>query len=169
MIQNFAEDYNHPIPFVRFYFRRIISVAIDMLGNISKDSLILDFGCGRQYLKKASGLKIIGYDIVPQFTDIDDYRNIKPDIIFCNHVLEHLDIQELKETLDSFKKIVPKFIITGVPTENLLSKLCALIGRPHGYFEHKTKMKAIHNELSKRFALLERKNIFTLTIISKWQ
>jgi len=169
MIQNFVEDYNSPIPVVRFYFRRVISVAIDMLKNIPEDNLILDFGCGRQYLKKISNLKIIGYDVIPELTDIEDYKDLKPNVIFCNHVLEHLDIIELRETLDNFKKMNPKFIITGVPTENLLSRLCVKIGKPHGYFEHKTKMKTIHYELNKRLTLLDRKNVMTLTVISKWK
>jgi len=169
MIQNFKEDYNYPIPVVRFYFRRTMSVAVDMLKNLPQDSLILDFGCGKQFLKKILNFKIIGYDIVPELTDIKDYKNLKPDVIFCNHVLEHLSLTELKEALDNFKKMKPKFIITGIPTENLISRLCASIGKPHGYFEHKTKMRTIHDELSMRFTLLERRNIITLTIISKWK
>lgn len=170
MIQNFAEDYNSPVPFVRFYFRRIMCEILKMLKNFPSGSLILDFGCGRQYLKIIADFKnIIGYDVISELSDTRDYRYLKPDIIICNHVLEHLDVEELKEALDNFRKMQPLFIITGIPTENLLSRFCAMIGRPHGYFEHKSKMKLIHDELGKRFTLLESKNIFTLTILSKWK
>ena len=169
MIQDFKEDYCHVLPFVRCYFRKVIAEGLDMLQDIPGDSVVLDFGCGRQYLKKSSDLRIIGYDIISQFSDIEDYRNLKPDVIFCNHVLEHLDADELKETLANFKKMSPKFIITGLPTENLISRFCAMIGRPHGYFEHKNKLSKIHEELSKHFFLEERRNVMTLTIISKWR
>lgn len=170
MIQNFAEDYNSPIPIVRFYFRKVMSEIINILKDVPPTSPILDFGCGRQDLKRKLNFKnIIAYDVISEFSDIADYRCIIPDIIVCNHVLEHLNIMELRETLDNFKKMKPKLIITGIPTENLLSRLCAMIGRPHGYFEHKTEIKIIHSELSKRFTLLERRNVMTLTIISKWQ
>lgn len=169
MIQDFKEDYDHPMPFVKFYFRWVISVVINMLKGIPQKSIILDFGCGRQYLKKVSGLRnVVGYDIVSEFTELKDFRILKPDVIVCNHVLEHLDALELRETLDSFKMMKPKFIITGVPTENIISRLCAMIGRPRGYFEHKTKINIIHKELAKRFILLKRKNVMTLTIVSKW-
>ena len=170
MIQTFKEDYNSPFAIVKFYFRRIIKVIICMLKDISPDNLILDFGCGKQYLKTASGFRnIIGYDIVDRFTDIGDYEVLTPDVIICNHVLEHLDAKELGKVLDNFRKMNPKFIITGVPTENFISRVCASIGKPHGYFEHKTKIKDIHYELSRRFILTERKNVMTLIVVSKWK
>lgn len=125
---------------------------------LSKMPLILDFGCGRQYFKKTSSFKnVIGYDIVPEFSDVSDYSTLKPDIILCNH------------TLEDFKRMKPKFIITGIPTENMISKACAMIGKPHGYFEHKTSITRIHREMTKRFNLLSRKNVMTLTMVSKWQ
>lgn len=141
-----------------------------MLKDIPRESLILDFGCGEQYFKKNSDFKnTIGYDKVAEYTDIKDYRGLKPEVIICNHVLEHLDIIELQETLDNFKKMQPHFIITGIPTENLISRICARIGRSQSYAGHKTKIKVIQNELNKRFTLLEKKNVLTLTVISKWK
>lgn len=172
MIQNFKEDYCHPFPLVRFYFRSILSAATDKLSSLPDSSLILDFGCGRQYLKKYlkdSKFRIVGYDIISEFTDIQDYASLKPDVIFCSHVLEHLDVFELRQALNNFKTMNPKFIITAIPTENFISRFCAWIGKPHGYFEHKIRIKTIHNELSKHFILLERKNIMTLTVVSKWK
>ena len=169
MIQDFKEDYYSPIPIVRFYFNRIISTILSMLEDIPQESLILDFGCGRQYFKKVSGFKnVVGYDVVPGFTDIKNYRGLKPDVILCNHSLEHLAVNELRNVLRDFKAMAPKFIITGIPTENIISKVCAAIGRPHGYFEHKAKINTIHEELDKNFTLLRRKNIMTLTVVSKY-
>lgn len=172
MIQNFVEDYESPIPIVRFYFRRIMSVSCNML-DIQKGSVILDFGCGRQYFKKYLknknlDFKVVGYDTIPELTDIGDYREVDAVLIFCNHVLEHLDVVELRGALDNFKSMKAKFILTGIPTENMISRVCAFIGKPHGYFEHKTKIKLIHDELKKRFVLIKRKNIMSLTIVSKW-
>lgn len=120
MIQNFKEDYESPIPVVRFYFRKVMSALIEMLGDVQQEVLILDFGCGKQYFKKVSCFKnVIGYDIVPGFSEISDYRALRPDIILCNHALEHLSIDELKETLENFKRMNPKFIITGIPLQKI--------------------------------------------------
>lgn len=170
MIQNFKEDYCSAIPLVRFYFRRIMDVILSMLEGIPQESLVLDFGCGRQFFKKISGFKnVVGYDIVSEFSDIKDYRILYPEVIICNHVLEHLDIIELRETLDNFKMMGPKIIITGVPTENIISRICTMIGRSQSHFGHKTKIGIIHRELNKRFVLLRRKNILTLTVVSVWK
>jgi len=149
-----------------------MSTAIGMFSNICNDALILDFGCGKQYLKKyleTEKYSVVGYDVVSQLSDIEDYAILKPDVILCNHVLEHLGIAALRETLDNFEKMKPRFIVTGIPTENFISRFCAYIGKPHGYFEHKTRIKAIHDELSRRFVLAERRNVMNLTIVSKWK
>ena len=43
----------------------------------AENELILDFGCGNQRLKRyLPKHTIIGYDIINEYSDIDDYRNL---------------------------------------------------------------------------------------------
>ena len=144
--------------------------------EVSKNDLILDFGCGKkQHLKSyLPGYKIIGYDIKKEYSDISDYRPLKPHTIVCSHVLEHLEKEQLLKISEDFKKMRPKFIITAQPTENLLSKICNLIGRPtylgkdFRVKDHILRITDIHKMLSGSFQLKSRRNILTLTLISKW-
>jgi len=167
--------YNHFIPLVRFYWHNVMKNIAGM-AEASKEDLILDFGCGKkQYLKNyLPGYNIIGYDIVKEFSDIDDFGHLGPYIIVCSHVLEHLEEEKLFETIEIFKKMNPKFIITAQPTENLLSRVCNFLWAAK-YLKndfrlksHKLKINEIHKILSNFFKLECRKDVFMLTVISKW-
>ena len=167
--------YSHFIPIVRFYWHNVMKNIVKML-DTPKECLILDFGCGKeQYLKKyLPGYNIIGYDIVRKFSDVDDFRHLRPYAIVCSHVLEHLEEHELLETIGFFKKMCPRVIITAQPTENLLARVCNFLWTA-GYLKndfrlksHKLRINEIHEILYSFLKLEDRKNIFTLTVISKW-
>jgi hypothetical protein len=169
--------YDHFIPLVRYYWHNVIKNIADLLTpGCSKTDLILDYGCGeKQRLKKyLPEYNIIGYDIVKEFSDTDDFKQLKPGVIVCSHVLEHLEKKEFLKTLSCFKKMSPKFIITAQPTENILSKICNLLAMPRHLkkdltlIDHKLKINEVHNAFLESFELKARKNIFTLTVISKW-
>jgi hypothetical protein len=163
------QSYYSPIYLERFYFRKVMSTVVSMLDSTPLYSLILDFGCGHQFFKSVSNFKnVVGYDILPELSDISDYWNLRPEVIICNHVLEHLTMDKLRGVLDNFIVMKPKLIITGIPTENVISKICTYIWNPQSHFEHKSRLKTIHKELEKRVVLLERKSVLTLTAVSKW-
>lgn len=156
-------------PLVKFYFRSIITKVVKFIEKCPDRKLILDFGCGQQFLKKNYRYNIIGYDIVPEYTDIKNYTNLKPDIIVCNHSLEHLNKNDLIHTLDNFLKIKPKNLIIALPTENMFSKIGVCLLRPGAHKNHKTKAFHIEAELFKRFELVEKRNLLTLTVVSRWR
>ncbi len=142
----------------------------------SEKELILDFGCGEQRLKQyLPSLNIIGYDIVKKYSDIADYKILQPHTIICSHVLEHMKMPQLLETIDSFKGMTEqKFLITAQPTENWVSKISNLIGRSECLksglrpIDHELGIREVHETLSKFYKLKARSNVLTLTIISKW-
>lgn len=142
----------------------------------AKDSeLILDFGCGRQQLKDyLSKHTIIGYDIIAGYSDVSDYKNLRPHAIVCSHVLEHLTIPQLLGTITDFTNMGQKFLITAQPTENWLSRISNLLGRPKYItsnfrpLDHRSDIKEIHGTLSKFYELKDRKDVLTLTTVSKW-
>jgi hypothetical protein len=150
--------------------------GIAVMTETPLDETILDFGCGsekrlKKYLPQHN---VICYDIIKEFSDVYDYYTLNPHTIVCSHVFEHLHIKELIDTLDSFRNLGAKFIISAQPTENLLSQLCNLIGRPQclgkglRVKDHILTIERVHKALSNLFELKARKEVLTLTIISKW-
>jgi len=161
--------YDSKNPIVRFYFRSIISTVVKFIEKCPNKELILDFGCGQQFLKKNYHFNVIGYDIIPEYTDVKNYVDLKPDIIICNHSLEHLSKNDLIHTLNNFLKIKPKNLIIALPTENIFSKIGSLLFRPGSHRQHKTKASFIEQELAKRFYMIDKNNLYTLTVISNWK
>lgn len=167
--------YEHWLPIVRFYWHRVIMGIVQQI-EASEKELILDFGCGKQCLKRyLPGYNIIGYDIIKEYSDIVDYKILWPHTIVCSHVLEHMEMPQLFEVMDNFRVMErQKFLITAQPTENWLSKISNLIGRPGCLksdlrpIDHKLSIREIHEALSKLYKLKNQSNIFTLTVISKW-
>jgi hypothetical protein len=167
--------YDHFFPLVRFYWHNVMK-GIGTMIETPFEETILDFGCGsekrlKKYLPQQN---VIGYDIIRKFSDVYDYGLFNPHTIVCSHVLEHLHIEELTVVLDNFINSGAKFIITAQPTENLFSRLCNLVGRPQCLGkglrpkDHILTIEQIHKALSSLFELKARKDVLTLTIISKW-
>ncbi|MDO8480902.1 MAG: methyltransferase domain-containing protein [Nanoarchaeota archaeon] len=167
---DYAEDYYKGIAGI--YFKRVLRTLIKMGGLREELGLILDFGCGVGHLKKAlPGKTILGYDILPENTEVKDYRDLKPDFIVCNAVLEHLDEAQLREALDNFKKMNPRAaLLVALPTENFVSKIgMVLTGYTTAHDDHKLKLKAVNKVLSEYAERKDRKMIFTMMEVAKWQ
>lgn len=151
------------------YHKKVMN-EIKRLCKIHNPKSILDFGCGSGELKKYMGDKVIGFDIDKSLTDVKNYRTLRPDVIVCNHVLEHMTANEVVEAFDNFLIMNPKVIlIVGSPTENLLSKLIGFFHGVDNHIEHRLKLYYINELLSKRFRMLYVKNIFTMTELSCWK
>ncbi len=170
----FLPHYDHPLPFVRSYWHRVMQEVVNQI-EAKEDELIFDFGCGKQRLKQyLPGYKIIGYDTIKEYSDIADYRTLRPHTIVCSHVLEHMDKSQLISTIEDFMRMRPQCLITAQPTENFLSRLSNLFGRPTALtkdlrpLDHRLKMCEVHHILSEYFFLKSRCAVWTLTVISKW-
>jgi len=167
---DYAEDYYRGL--AGMYFRRVLRTIISM-GNLKAEpGLILDFGCGVGHLKRAIPARnVIGYDILPENTDVKDYRKLKPDIIVCNAVLEYLDERQLRQALDDFRKMNPKAVLlVALPTENIVSKIGMVItGYTTAHDDHKLKLREVNRILSEVAERKERKMIFTMMEVSKWK
>src|SRR3989339_824924 len=104
----------------KIYHSALITAVIK-LGNLREENgLILDFGCGVGHLKKLlPGKNIIGYDIIPELSDVSDYKNLKPNKIVLISVLEHLHLNEIDKLLQEFLAMNPQAdLIVLLPTEN---------------------------------------------------
>ena len=153
-----------------FYFSRIINTIIDFGDLKNERGVILDFGCGVGHLKKAVGSSVVGYDIIPELSDVTDYRTLKPAVIVCNNILEHFDLGGVKKLMADFKKMNPKAkLVTAIPTENWLSRIGMFASRQReAHADHKSKLKDINTILHSYCTLHKRKRLFTLSEICLW-
>lgn len=159
--------------FLNHYFNKSINTAIKYLLSVAnKDTLILDFGCGQGILKKKlPDYNIVGYDIQQKYSDVDDFRKVKPEVVFSHHVFEHLKERKLKKVIEVFKRMDLKYIIVAQPTENAISKIMRIVLRKKPSLEigHYTDITTVYSSLGKYFRLVEERNIYMLTKVSKWE
>jgi len=153
---------------IGIYCNKILNTIVKW---IPKGKWVLDFGCGKKELEKR--LKenyVLNYDINPEYTEEHDYKNTLPDVIVCNHVLEHIPDYEIEIIVKDFIRMNPNHIlIVGLPTESWLSKLgMILTGHSDSYKFHVTDFKSIFRILSKYYKKIKEKNIFNATILTEW-
>jgi len=82
---------------------------------------ILDYGAGKQILKKSLGKIVTSYDpCIPQIS-----KKPKPhDLVCCLDVLEHVEPNYVDHVLDDLKRVVKKkgfFVVSTVPAIKILS------------------------------------------------
>ncbi len=163
--------YDHWNPLVRFYFNGILKKAVK-LADLKTGETVLDFGCESQQLKKfiPKGVKYVGFDIVPGNSDLKDYRQARPNVVFALSVLEHLEEKELEYTLNDFKQMGVKKLVVSLPTEHFISKILAWL---HGFSEehedeHKTNWKSVYKILSSRLKQEKTAGFYTMQKMSVW-
>jgi len=155
-------DYYHG--FGKYYFNYILKTIIS-IGNINQEpGLILDYGCGFSHLKQLSKNKknIIGYDIIPKLSEVDDYRKLKPSKIVISAVLEHLYLNEIENLLQDFLRMNPEAILlVSLPTENIISKLMMFFaGMSNAHDDHVSKYDDINGVIEKYYKPAIRKYLF---------
>ena len=173
MVDDLSATYLHKNPIIRTFSRTKINLILKM-ADLKKDDLILDFGCGKGWLKnklKEGGYNVIGYDITPEHTDIKDYTKIKPNKIFLTDVFEHLSKEEIEKIIANFKRMNPDFeIITSIPTENLVSrKARKILGKRERAMDHITPLKDILEILNRNLKLVKKINFLTVSYIAKFK
>lgn len=143
--------------------------------SIDYNDIILDFGCGEGWLKKEvlNNYNVHGYDIDPKLTDIDNYKDISPDIIFAIDVFEHITKEEIRKIIKNFKLMNPSSLlrlITIIPTETFLwRKLRKLMGLSETVEDHITPLKDIVEILKEEYHEEKKINFLTLNRISLWR
>lgn len=173
MIDSDYMDYSTKNHLLKHYYNKSINTAIKFLRSVANNgTLILDFGCGPGILKeRLPNHNIVGYDVDSRFGDVEDFKTIKPEVIFSHHVLEHLEERELKKVINEFYKMEPKYLILGEPTENMVGRVGRKILKMRTYEEmgHQVNLKTIYSYLENYFDLIEERDVYTLTKVSKWR
>ena len=149
---DYREDYYKG--FSSLYFNSILKTIINLGELQDEKNIILDYGCGVGHLKKRLNKpNVIGYDIVPELSEIDDYKKIIPHKIVLSGVLEHLYLNEIEDLLKSFLNINSKAILlVYLPTENFVSKIAmVLAGQSNAHDDHVSSYKDINKIVSKYY------------------
>ena len=158
---DYRDDYYRGIS--AFYFNKILETIIEFGLLKDEPGAILDYGCGVGHLKKKlnSG-NVVGYDIIPELSDIDDFKSLKPAKIVASNVLEHMYKEEIDELLITFLKMNPSApLLVSIPTENLISRLAMKLNNcPQAHDDHVTDYKTINNLIEKFYYPEKRKYIF---------
>jgi hypothetical protein len=161
----------HKNPIVRIYFRKKFN-KIKKFADLKKEDLILDFGCGDKWLKKVLvGYNVIGYDVNPKQTEVEDFRTLHPDKIFLIDVFEHIPLEGIKSIIADFKKMNPNVeIITSIPTENWIArKIRVLVGKQERAPDHVTSLKEIWPLLNSEMELVKKTNFLTIAWIARFK
>ena len=105
-VKDFRKDYYKGLKGIYFY--KILNTIIK-IGNLKNRSVkILDFGCGIGKLKTLLQEKVIGYDILPDLSEIDDWKKIKFNVIVANAVFYLFSSEELRKFLKELYKHNPE-------------------------------------------------------------
>lgn len=159
-LMDYREDYYRGP--ARFYFERILRTLID-LGQLGRtEGLILDFGCGVGRLKRRLGRdNVIGYDIIPELSEVEDYRRLQPEKIVLNSVLEHISADGIERLLQEFLSMNREAeLVVALPTENLLSRIAMrLAGQPHAHADHISNYREVNRLIERRYLPLRRRYV----------
>lgn len=108
------------------------------------------------------GKNIVGYDIVPELSDVKDFRQLMPKKIVLSGVLEHLYLSDIEKLLQEFLGMNPwAELLVFLPTENFVSKVAmTLAGQANAHDDHVSKYKEINKLIEKYYYPEKRKYLF---------
>jgi len=173
MDTQYHEDYYKG--FIKKYFDSVIRKSIQYGRLNEEEGVILDYGCGYKHLSRILNnpdANIIGYDIIPNLSDIEDFRSLSPSKIVCNHVLEHLTVGQIDALIRDFISMNSGAeLIVSLPTENIISKIGArLSGKRHFHYEHRSSYKQVNEVIERYYDVKKREYIWlSMTQISLYQ
>lgn len=158
-----------------YYFGRIKKILCSWIED--RSGVALDFGCGQQRLKKhlPRGVGYIGYDIIPAYTDIDDYRRTSPDYFFSISSFEHVTHEELDEILRWINRTASiRQIFIDLPIDNDRYILWTLIGlrnqimREHRLETVEYDLEDMHRRIG-RHLTLTRSRRYHNHMLTEWR
>jgi len=110
------------------YFKKILKSIITIGQLKSRKIKILDFGSGYGVLKRmlqSSNANITNYDIEKDLTDVDDWRDIKFDLMIANAVFYSFNPNELINLLKEHNNRLE--LIVGIGRQSFLNKIGMLV------------------------------------------
>ena len=166
------------------WFRRLPIISHYYFGKIKKilcswiaaeNGVVLDFGCGQQRLKPflPKGIEYIGYDIIPEYTSVDDYKKTNPDIFFSVSSFEHISHEDLDEVLRWINATNIKQVFVDLPIHNDRYLLWTLMGfreqvmKEHMLESQPYSLEDMHNRIAK-YLVLKRQYGYHNHALTEW-
>lgn len=119
---------------------------------------ILDYGCGKQSLRRAFGESVRGYDpAIPELAE----SPAPADIVICTDVLEHVEPDCLDAVLDDLRRVTRLALFLVIATRPAIHQL------PDGRNAHLIQMPLgwWRTRIARRFAVLYEHNNHDLEAI----
>jgi len=107
-----------------FYYKKIIKQIIK-IGDLKKNTKILDFGCGTKQLEKhLLSNNVINYDIDRKYSEVENYNDLNYDIIVVNQVFMYMSMNEIENFLSKEKKKnINTKLVVAISKHNFLVKV----------------------------------------------
>ena len=148
----------------QIYFRYLLRQVV-RVGKLDRPNItILDFGCGAGKLKAMLGPKVVGYDIVPSLSDVDDWRMIDFDVLVGNEVFYSFSERDLDELLIALRaKNRHLELVVGVSRQGVLNNVGKfLLGRPDAHSATKLGPRQELGVFERHCTMVRRKNVWNL-------
>ena len=152
----------------KFYFQYLLKQIIS-IGMLKIEGIvILDFGCGQSELKKLlPDSKVIGFDIVPELSDISDWRLMNFDVLVANEVFYSFSeeaLQKLLEELRSKNKNLE--LVVGISKQGILNNIGKfLLGKVDAHSATKIRPKKELKILEKFCVIQYKINVLNLAMV----
>ncbi len=143
------------------------------LAKLQPGMSVLDYGCGKQMLREHLPLdvKYSGYDLRPDFSDIDNPTAQNYDVVFAIQVLMYPDQPGLQELVKSFSKITDILIVMlpaqGVMKKHVIDPLLGLKAAADSTF--RSTPAVVYQALESRFQQQHINHYFGVADISRWR
>ena len=149
----------------KYYFLYLLNKIIKLGELDTKDCSILDFGCGENQLQKILGEKVVGYDIIEELTDIDDWKKAQFDTLVANQVFYSFDERQLSSLMDQLSQYNNDItIIVGISRQGLFNNIGKVIfGNKNAHSLTKITSKEELAILLQHCNLIRKNNILYLT------
>ncbi|WP_198288658.1 MULTISPECIES: class I SAM-dependent methyltransferase [unclassified Pandoraea] len=148
----------------QIYFRHLLRQIVGV-GQLNRpDIKILDFGCGVGQLKQMLGPRVIGYDIVPELSDVDDWRSVNFDVLVANEVFYSFSESDLDNLLKELRsKNRDLELVVGISRQGALNNIGKfLLGRPDAHSATRVGPKKELEVFERHCTIVRRKNVWNL-------
>lgn len=149
----------------KYYFEAVLRESFRM-ANPQKNPRVrmLDFGCGLGRLKKIyPDYAIIGFDAIPELSEVEDWREVKFSVLVANHVFYSMDKLELEGLRDELYA-AGRAIVFSDSRGTLLNKLLAnLARRPLALSRRINSLESTLSILTEKFFVEKEKSVWGLS------
>ena len=149
----------------KFYFRYLLKQIIKV-GKLKRPGItVLDFGCGNGELKHIlAGASVIGYDIIPSLSDVEDWRAVDFDVLVANEVFYGFSDYELEELLQELKKKnINLDLVVGISRQGVLNNIGKyLLSRPEAHSAKKIGPRRELEIFERHCEIKRKKNVMNL-------